>query len=314
MLSLKRIVSLFFTAVFFASCGGGGGGVAAVSSYADLEDCSSINEGTVRFVSEENKQYRCEGGQWKEYENTMSPFGGSGNQSGNTGLPIGGTNGQNGSSGLSVGLPGGMCSFESSFIESDDLCFIKTDYKTYIRIDEKCHEDGVIIPDCMGSTYVAYSDVKKSVTLTETACTATSEIGAQELQQARLYCDTLENLAKNTRLQKYGVSISCNLNMLGKPAYESGSMSIYLFGAGFMNESWNNPASLSSIYYSINYGPYQLNTTRLEEADKLEEYCTSREKCDIFGAVTKSIEASCMAKNMSGTGLDIVYAIDYSML
>ena len=228
---MKRIVSLFFTAVFFASCGGGGGGVAAVSSYADLEDCSSINEGTVRFVSEENKQYRCEGGQWKEYENTMSPFGGSGNQSGNTGLPIGGTNGQNGSSGLSVGLPGGMCSFESSFIESDDLCFIKTDYKTYIRIDEKCHEDGVIIPDCMGSTYVAYSDVKKSVTLTETACTATSEIGAQELQQARLYCDTLENLAKNTRLQKYGVSVSCNLNMLGKPAYESGSMSIYLFGA-----------------------------------------------------------------------------------
>ena len=311
---MKRIVLWIFMAVFFASCGGGGGGLTAVSSYADLGECSSLNEGAIRIVSEENQQYRCEDGEWNEYENKVSPFGESGNQSGGSGWSSGGTNEQNGGFGSSNGLPGGMCSFESSFIESDDLCLIKTDYKTYIKIYEKCHNDGEIIPDCKGSTYITYSDVTKSVTLTETACTAANEVGTQELQQSRQYCDTMEDLVSNPKLQKYDVAFSCNWNTSGSPMYESSSMSIYLYGADFISDSRNNPSLLTTVFYSIDGGPYQLNTARLEEADKLEEYCASREKCDIFGAVAKSLEASCVSVNMSDIGLEVSFPIDYSML
>ena len=54
--------------LFLAACSSsGGGGVVAVSSYADLEECTSATEGSVRLVSDENLQYRCTDGDWEEY-------------------------------------------------------------------------------------------------------------------------------------------------------------------------------------------------------------------------------------------------------
>ena len=312
-LSLKRIVLLVLSVLFLTSCGGGGGGgVTAVSSYADLGDCSSMNEGAVRLVSEENQQYRCEGGEWKEFENMKSPLDGSGNQSGSTGLPFGGSNGGNGGFVPSVDMPGGMCSFESSFIESDDLCFFKSDYKTYIRMDEKCHDDGVINPDCTTSKYVTYSDAKKTVTIVEPGCPVEKEISAQQYQLA---CDSIVNLLKNTRLQKYGVTSFCNLNASNSFPYLSITMSIYLYAAQTYGEGpglgLGNTIryTLENIYYQINNGPYQLNTSQLEIADKIEEYCASSEKCDIFGDVAGSLEASCMVANEGQPGL--VFGLPY---
>ena len=326
---MKRIVLLVLSVLFLTSCGGGGGGgVTAVSSYADLGDCSSMNEGAVRLVSEENQQYRCEGGEWKEYENKTSPFDESGNQGSGSGLPFGGSNGGNGGFVPSVDMPGGMCSLESSFIESNDFCHFKTDYKTYIKVDEKCYDDLIIgtseieiTPGCVSTEYVTYSDTKKMVTIVNSGCSSTTDMDAQEyakeLQEAQLFCDTLENLIRNAKLQKYGVSSSCNLNTPGTPAYLSISMSIYLYAARLLNSGQGPGAGLGSeitfiannIFYSIDNGPYQLNTFQLGEADKLEEYCASSEKCDIFGDVAGSLEASCMVANEGQIGL--VFGLPY---
>ncbi|MBR2212500.1 MAG: fibrobacter succinogenes major paralogous domain-containing protein [Fibrobacter sp.] len=77
--------------LFLAACSSsGGGGVVAVSSYADLEECTSATEGSVRLVSDENLQYRCTDGDWEEYV----PVAQSPAQGGYSGAPSWGGKGQ----------------------------------------------------------------------------------------------------------------------------------------------------------------------------------------------------------------------------
>lgn len=85
-----KCVFLATVTLFLAACSSGGGGVVAVSSYADLEECTSATEGSVRLVSDENLQYRCTDGDWEEYV----PVAQSPAQGGYSGAPSWGGKGQ----------------------------------------------------------------------------------------------------------------------------------------------------------------------------------------------------------------------------
>ena len=273
LLNKKRF--LIFGMVFFIACSGGGGGVASVSSYAELGDCSSMNEGTIRFVSGENKQYRCVDGEWTEYKE--STFGESGNRG---------------------GMPNGMCSIKPAFVESDSLlCEVETDYKTYIKVVEKCYEAGggnvKIEPDCFGYEYVRYSS--GIISIISSACMYASEMSKQDLEMASDYCDTFQNLVeKHQQLEKYNVSYSCNLRSIGAPLAESLSLSEYLWAATYTR---NSNGFTNYVFFSINEDPCFLNDESLEKADELRKFCELPEECDIFGDIARAQELSCYALN-----------------
>ena len=90
MQKIWKCVFLATVTLFLAACSSGGGGVVAVSSYADLEECTSATEGSVRLVSDENLQYRCTDGDWEEYV----PVAQSPAQGGYSGAPSWGGKGQ----------------------------------------------------------------------------------------------------------------------------------------------------------------------------------------------------------------------------
>lgn len=78
----------FFAWAIISGCNGAnaGAGIMAVSSYENLGECSSSQEGLMRSVLDENKMYRCQSGRW---EATGSSQGSSGNGSPNVFLPEG---------------------------------------------------------------------------------------------------------------------------------------------------------------------------------------------------------------------------------
>ena len=119
MNKIVQLLAIAAIAALITSCNtGSGAGIAAASSYSDLGNCSSTNEGVVRTVSNEN--YRCENGTWKKQSSGLIPGGGS----------SGGTR-QNDDEPQIGTVKGRFCSME-------------TDYNTYVEMESRLFSGGYV--------------------------------------------------------------------------------------------------------------------------------------------------------------------------